>query len=902
MPIDSSDPSRPDPDALLDEARKAGRGRLKVFLGAFPGVGKTYAMLEEAIAKKRAGMDVVVGLVETHGREETAILLKDLEVLPRRPVAYRGQALTELDLDALLARRPALALIDEFAHTNAPGSRHLKRWQDVMEVVDAGIDVVTTLNIQHIESLNDVVARITGIRVQETIPDEIFRRADAIELIDLTPETLIERMQAGKVYVPQQVGRALENFFTKGNLTALRELALRAAASRVDDEMMAWMRSHAVRGPWPTQERLLVCINESNVAKALIRAAKRMADRTRIPWIAVTVVTPKHEALGIDRISATREALTLAESLGGETATLRVESDAANEILAYARRRNVTHIVIGRARRRPLFDWFRESVADKLLRTARDFEITIVAAHPRVERRRALARAARPLSWRAYGAAMLSAVLSTLVAWPVFFWSEGIVGALSVIYLVGILIVGARYGLRPSLLAGVISFLLYNFLFTEPHYTLYVSSSAELAALLVFLLGAIFTGSLAGRLKAQVETMRAAQRRTEQLYDFGRKISAATKADDVLWAAAAHLAATLDGRSLILMPDATGRLAQVQGYPSIEEDIDARAEAAARWAFEKNEPAGTGTATLPAADWLFVPMTTAKATLGVVGVQFRDARRSTDPEILQLLSAVEDQIAIAVERLSLASELEKSRVKAEGERLRTALLASVSHDLRTPLVTIIGGLTAISEDGPRLSPVNLQALGQEALGEARRLDRYVQNLLDMTRLGYGALAPHFAIVDLREIVGRARADLARSLSRHRIAVDIPKDLPRLNVDPVLIGQALVNVLENACKYAPIDSTIRIEARSAGDFVALAIRDEGPGIPAADREKIFDLFYRVARGDNQPAGTGLGLAIVKGLVEAHGGAVRALANEGGAGTKIEIDLPIAETRPEIESGE
>lgn len=849
-------------------------------------MGKTYAMLQEAAARRAQGADVVVGIVETHGRAETEALLTGLEMLPRKALDYRGQRLDELDLDALLLRRPQLALIDELAHSNVPGSRHVKRWQDVIEVLDAGIDVTTALNIQHIESLNDAVARISGVRVQETVPDAIVARADEIELIDLPPEELIKRLHEGKVYRAGTVGRALDNFFTRPNLTALRELALRTAASRVDAEMLSLMRQGAVEGPWPTQERLLVCINETPLAKSLVRAGKRMAERSGIAWIVATVVTPRHEALPDTARRLTTEAMQLAEALGAETATLSVESGIATELVAFARARNVTRLLVGRPRPRGLFGLGREAVADSLLDAASDFEITIISGDA--------GRAPGPqwpklsLSWQAALAGLGGALLATLIAWGIDNVQIVDAGTLSVVYLVVVLAVGARYGLVPALATSIVSFLAYNFFFTEPRLSFAVAQPESILAIIIFLIGALFTGTLAGRLRQQLMSLRTSQRRTEMLYDFAKRIADKSDLDDVLYAGAYHIAATLNCRSLILLPDSSGVLQQMQGYPSIEEELDPRAAAAARWAFEHNEAAGAGTATLPTSAWMFVPLAAA-TPLGVVGLQFADARRGADPEIRRLLQAVEDQVAVAIERTRMATDLQNLRVEAEGEKLRSALLNSLSHDLRTPLVSVIGAFTGLEGDLPK---ADRDALVETGLDEARRLDRYVQNLLNMTRLEYGALQPRRTIVDLRELVGTARADLRRGLEGHELALDLPADLPRIDADPVLIGQALANVLENAAKYAPPGSTIRIAAHAAGSSVILAVSDEGPGIPAAEREKVFDLFYRVTEGDRRPTGTGLGLAIVRGFVEAHGGRVRALAGPGGRGTSIELELPVA----------
>lgn len=845
-------------------------------------------MLQEAAARAKQGVDVVVGLVETHGRAETEALMTGLDILPRRPFDYRGQTLDEFDLDALLARKPQLALIDELAHTNVPGSRHVKRWQDVVEVLDAGIDVTTALNIQHIESLNDAVARISGVRVQETVPDEIVARADEIELIDLPAEELIARLREGKVYRAGTVGRALDNFFTRPNLTALRELALRTAASRVDAQMLSLMQQGAVKGPWPTQERILVCINESSAAKSLVRAGKRMAERADIPWIAVTVVTPKHEALPPEARRLTTEALQLAEALGAEAVTLHADSGVAAELIAFARARNATRLVIGRPRARGWFGYGREAVADSLLDAATDFEVTVVAAEATPPNRRPLQWPTATVGVRPVLEGIGGAALATLVALPIDYLQLVSPPSLVVIYMVAVLFVGARYGLLPALITSVICFLAHNFFYTAPRYSFTIQSAEDVVGIILFLMGALFTGTLAGRLRQQVATMRASQKRTEMLYDFAKRIAAKSDLDDVLYAGAFHIASTLNCRSLILMPGASGQLEQVQGYPTIEEELDPRAAAAARWALEKNEPAGAGTTTLPTSQWMFVPLAAA-TPLGVVGIQFADPRRGADPELRRLLQAVEDQVAVAVERTRMATDLQALRIEAEGERLRTALLNSLSHDLRTPLVSVIGALSGLESDLP---DADRKALASSGLDEARRLDRYVQNLLNMTRLEYGALKPKRSHVDLREIIGSARADLKTTLGAHRLLVDLPDDLPGVDADPVLIGQALTNVLENSAKYAPPASTVRIGARSSSGVVTLTVSDEGPGIPEAEREKVFDLFYRVGEGDRRPTGTGLGLAIVRGFVEAHGGRVRALAGPSGRGTTIELDLPVS----------
>ena len=907
-----TDTARPAPERFLAEANaeaKAGagagaaggapgRGRLKIFLGAAPGVGKTYAMLDEAVARARAGTDVMVALAETHGRQATAALLAQLDEIPRRVIPYRDRLLDEMDLDRLLARRPRLALIDELAHTNVPGARHPKRWQDVDEVLAAGIDVYSTLNIQHIESLNDVVARITGVRVQETVPDTVLQMADEIKLIDLPPEDLIQRMRDEKVYIPTEAGRALNNFFSRPNLTALRELALRTAAIRVDADMLA-LRP----GQGPSQDRLMVCLDDPATAKGLVRAGRRMTDRARIPWIVATVVTPAIEARGPAAMGAMTDALQLAERLGAVTRILRAEGDVAGTFLEAARQLNATRIIIARNAPRgalaQLAAMARPRPTQRLLARARGFEVTVLDPAPD----RPTPSIAAPATSRRWGEIgrdrlgflappAIATAVATLVAWPL--WHVLPLASLAVIYLVGVLAVAVRSGTAAAILASGLGFLSYNFFFTEPFFSLRVGAEQSVVALMVFTVSALFTGSLAGRLKRQIEIMRVTQARTETLYDFARKIASATTTDDVLWAAAAHIAHTLECHSLILMPGPSGTLDQVQGFPAIEENFDPHSQAAALWAFQKNQPAGRDTDTLSASDWMFVPLATQDAPMGVVALRFLDPARRLDPETRRLLAAVEDQIAVAVERIAVESDLERARLVSETERLRAALLNSVSHDLRTPLVTVIGALSAMSSDA--LPPARNGELVAEALNEARRLDRFVGNLLSMTRLGHGALVPRRETVAVAELIGRARADLARALAPFRVVVDVAQDTPPVMADPVLIGQALVNLLENATKYAPEGSTIRIIAGPVPEGTSLIISDEGPGISREERERVFDIFHRAVQGDGQPAGTGLGLAIVKGMVEANEGSVAVVDPPGGTGAAIRVILPAA--APEV----
>lgn len=879
--------TRPSPDALLTLAAREGRGRLKLFLGAAPGVGKTWAMLDEAHRKHSEGVDVLAALIETHGRAETQAKLAGLPQLPRKAVIYQTRALTEMDIDALLERRPQLALIDELAHTNAPGARHEKRWQDVEEVLAAGIDVCTTLNIQHIETLNETVARITGVRVRETVPDSVMDMADEIELVDLTPDELLERLKQGKVYPADQAARALGSFFVKGNLTALREMAMRAAADRVDAQLREHMATNAIAGPWPTQERILVCINESPAAREAIRVAKRSADRARTDWIALNVTSTQTEQLSEadkDRLATT---LRLAERLGAELATLEAERDVAEAILALARDRNVRRIVIGRPRIRPF--WARmtsEDVAGDLLRLAGSYEVT-VASEP--DEKLSKFSLSFPRFSRAK-AGWIEALLAITVASVGARAAEWLfpVASLSLIFMTAVIVVASRRGMGPSALASVLGFLSYDFFFVDPRLTFTITDRSEVLTLLLFFAASLVTGNLAARLRARVKAQAAIAERTNKLYDFSRRVASAATADDVIWASVSHVATTLRCDTVLLLPR-EGELTVVGGFPP-EDQLEVRDQSAAQFAWNKGEPAGHGSDTLPTAHWLFLPVDSAERRLGVLGIAFTDDRTVARTD-RRLLDALIDQIALALERMRLTEDLAANQLATETERLRTALLNSVSHDLRTPLVTIIGAAGSLA-DTPDLPAAARHDLAENIREEGERLDRYVQNLLDMTRLGHGALKPRLAPLDLAELIGSARQRMRGVLHAHKLQVDLPNALPLMLADAVLLEQVLVNILDNAAKYAPPGGEIVVSAQAVGARVDLAITDHGPGIPAADLGRVFDMFYRVAGGDRQRAGTGLGLAICKGLIESMDGTIRAETGwPDGSGTRIIISLPL-----------
>jgi two-component system sensor histidine kinase KdpD len=891
--------SRPSPDALLAEVQREGRGRLKVFLGAAPGVGKTYAMLEAAHERMRERVDVAAGVVETHGRRETQVLLNGLEVLPQLAVEYRGRSFREMDLDGLLKRRPQLALVDELAHTNVPGARHVKRWQDVEELLAAGIDVYATLNIQHLESLNDVVEQISGIKVRETLPDSVLSSANEIELIDLPPDDLIKRLREGKVYVPEQARRAIHNFFSPGNLTALREMALRHAAERVDRQMVDYMRAHAIPGPWPARERIVVCVDESVDSERVVRVAARSAERRGATWVAVTVESSRTYAQTEEEKDRISKALRLASQLGGETAILQGE-DVVATVLTYARERNATHIVAGRARKHSWFRRLGPSVTDRLVAKASEFNVLVVGGEdedkpqPRPKARKPLVRK----DWLNYLFALFATAVATGLGLLIALWLP--VANIAVAYLLAVLVVAIQSGLRAAILASFASFLALNFFFVDPRWTFSIANTRHLLTIVFFLIAAVIVSNLASRSRAQVEALRQSARRTANLYDFSSRSTAAATLDDVLWAVVHHVASTINGKSLVLMPGSHG-LEIAAGYPP-EDTLDEKSAAAAEWAWSHGQLAGLGSATLPVADWLFLPMSTARGPVGVLGVQMPEQADLPSPEQARLLETLAEQAAAAIERTTLVADIEAARVAAEREQLRSTLLSSLSHDLRTPLVSILGASSSLVNDEDKLDADARRDLAQTIQDEAERLNRFVQNLLDMTRLSAGGLKPRIDWADLRNIVGAAVERAHRLARQHRIRVDIDPQMPLLCVDAVLIEQVFFNLLDNACKYAPAGSTITVWARKMPNDIAIEVCDQGSGIAREDRERVFDMFYRTQSSDTKGAGTGLGLAICRGIVEAHRGIIHIDAGLHGAGTCVIIRLPPADFAPQVPADE
>jgi len=886
---------RPSPEALLEAARREESrvGKLRIFVGAAPGVGKTYSMLETARARKKDGYDIVIGAVETHGRKETEALLEGLEAVPYRQVEYKGRTLEEMDLDAIISRRPQIVLVDELAHTNAPGSRHPKRYLDVEEILNCGIDVYTTVNIQHIESLNDVVAQITRVRVRETVPDAIFDRAASVELVDLTPEDLIQRLKDGKVYIPQQAERALEHFFSPANLTALRELALRRTAERVDEQLLTEMQAKAIPGPWAAGERVLVCISEDPRAAGLVRATRRIADRLHAPWMAIYVETARSARLSNEQRDRIADTLRLAISLGAETITIPGGSRRiADDVLTYARENNITQIVIGKSTRSRFFEILHGSVVHDLVRHAGSISVHIIAGEDvegdplgkKTVRTAAVHEAFDP---RPYLFSLVAVAISLAVGEAIepFFGIENV----DLVFLTGIVAVAARFGLWPSLLASVAASLCYNFFFLPPLYTFTIADPTNVLAFFFFIVMAVIVSNVAARVRTQAVTAMARARTTESLYAFSRKLTGVGTLDDVLWATAYQTALMLKVRVVLLLPK-DGSIAVAAGYPP-EDVLDEADLAAAKWAWQNNRPAGRGSDTLPGAKRLFLPMRTGRGAIGIVGIDSDKTGPLLTPDERRLLDALIDQSALAVERVHLVEDMDQVKRTVETDRLRSALLTSISHDLKTPLAAVLGAAGTLRDLSSKLSDSEKVDLLATIIDESERLNRFIANLLDMTKLESGAIIPNTAQYDLREIVGSALRRADKILSSHRVELQLDADLPMLKLDAVLFEQALFNLLDNAAKYAPPGSTVWMRGWRDKDSVVLEILDEGSGIPPDDLEHIFDKFYRVQKGDQVRPGTGLGLAISRGFVEAMNGTIVAANRSDRAGAIFTIRLPI-----------
>ena len=879
---------RPSPDALLESAEREERGKLRIFLGAAPGVGKTYEMLLAGRARKAEGLDVVIGVVETHGRKETESLVQGFEVIARASLSYKGRTLQEMDLDAILARKPELVLVDELAHTNAPGSRHPKRYLDIEELLAAGIDVYTTVNIQHVESLNDVVAQITRIRVRETVPDSIIDRADDIEVIDLTPGDLIERLKQGKVYLPKTAKSAIENYFSPGNLTALRELALRRTAQRVDEQLVRHMQEHAIAGPWAAGDRVLVCIDEATRSPALIRYGRRLAERLRAPWTVVTVETARSARFSEAERDRIAIAMRLAETLGAETMTLP-GGGVAEEAMRFAREHNVTHIVIGRSDKSRWREWLEGSATHDLIRIAGDVSVHVISGHEKTPSEpKGSVQVAGGVEFSVTPYIASFAITAVALGCGLVLHRLLDVENIGIVFLMGVLTSALWYGLTPAIFTSIVGALAFNFFFLPPIYTFTIADPESIVSFVFFLIVAGIASNLTARVRGQALAARQRARMTEDLYLFSKKLAGTATLDDVLWATAFQIASMLKVRVVLLLPE-SGTITVKAGYPP-EDTLDQADIAAAKWAWQNDRPAGRGADTLPGAKRLFMPLRTARGAIGVVGIDDDRQGPLLTPERRRLIDALTDQAALAIERVNLVEDLDNAKLAAEADRLRSALLTSISHDLKTPLASIMGAADTLREFADALEQPAKEDLLATILDESERLNRFIANLLDMTKLESGAIEPNFGMHELDDIVGAALSRARKILAHHRVDVDLPSDLPMVRVDPVVFEQVLFNLFDNAGKYAEPNTTIRIQAFSDERAVTLQILDEGPGIAKEDLERVFGKFTRARKGDSVRAGTGLGLAICRGFVEAMGGRIAAGTRTDRTGAVFTIRMP------------
>jgi two-component system sensor histidine kinase KdpD len=894
---------RPDPDQLLsriqNEESTRTRGKLKIFMGYAAGVGKTYAMLEAGHQRLAEGLDVVVGYAETHGRAETDALLRGMQIVPRKTVEYRGAQLTDMDVDAILERKPGLVLIDELAHTNTPGMRHPKRFLDVEEILDRGISVYATLNIQHLESLNDVVFQITGIKVHETVPDRVVEAADEIELIDLSPDELLTRLKDGKVYIPEQAARAIHQFFRKGNLTALREISLRRAADRVDEQMLDYMETKSIQGPWATKERVMVAVSAHPLSERLVRAGKRMADNLGGEWYAVYIETPDrihHAAKYSDRIQRT---LHLAEELGAHVLTITGRT-VPEAVLTFAREHNITKIIVGKPLRPRWLESLRGSIVDEIIRGSGPIDVHVMSdaagpiPHPSENR----SRPHRP--YRRYAYSTLLVAAATIASYPI----QGMIHPtnLVMIYLAAVVVAALYWGRGPSMLASLLSVLAFDFFFVQPKLTFTVTDTQFLLTFLGLLIVGTIISNLTAQVHDQLEALQQREAQTSTLYSLSRDLTTAVGLDAVLQTVINHIGETICRDTVILLPKGEGLETRAASEGFI---LDVDEEAVALWAYQHGQPAGRGTSTLPAASVRYLPLKTTHGTVGVLGAKPTSHGDLLAPEQRQFLDAYANLAALAVERAQLDEQASQAQVLRATEKLQTALLNSISHDLRTPLASISGALDSLAEaeqDGEHRiqldRPARLELL-ENAREQARRLNRLVGNLLEMTRLEAGAIKLNRMESDIQDIVGAAVASMKDHLAIHPICIEAPETLPSVQVDFVLIEQVLVNLLDNAAKFSPPETPIDIIARRSGAAVEITVRDQGPGIPADDRTKVFDKFYRVNRRDGI-GGTGLGLSICKGIIEAHGGRIW-VSDFPPGGTQVSFILPIDTTQAPAENG-
>ncbi|MBF0102504.1 MAG: sensor histidine kinase KdpD [Desulfobacterales bacterium] len=889
--------TRPNPDLLLEQVQKEEernrRGKLKIFFGAAPGVGKTYAMLAAARQKRSEGLDIVVGIAETHGREDTAVLLESMEVIERQRIEYHGTILSELNIDAALVRKPALILVDELAHTNAPGSRHKKRWQDVFELLTAGINVYTTLNVQHLESLNDIVAQITGIVVRETLPDSVLDRADEIELIDLPPEELLIRLKEGKVYVTELAEQARKHFFRKGNLLALRELALLRAAQRVDEQMQHYRRVKGVKDVWPAAERIMVCVGTNPRSIRLIRAAKRMAAGLRAEWIVVTIEAPSKVKPSESDFIKLSEHMRLAESLGAETVTLSGHK-ASEEILNYARSRNVTKIIVGKPTHPRWKDKIFGSLLDEIVRGSGDIDVYAITGDS-IEPVQNIASKHAMRTWhkRDWLLSIVSVVICTNFAILIFPYATLV--DVAMMYLLEIVFIASfTNSKRASLLATLLSVAAFDFFFVPPYLTFAVSNAKYIFTFGVMFIIAFVTSRLTLRVREQANAARQREKRTAALYKLSRELARERKLDRLCAATIKHITDVFLCESIILLSNEKGRL-MLRLADDKPFSLDEREFGVAQWACDHNQRAGMGTDTLPGAKALYLPLIGSSKTVGVVGILPSQLGNTLNQEQIHVLESFANQAATAIERAILAKEAHHAFLKAETETLRNTLLCSLSHDLRTPLAAITGAATTLLEKDVILDISNQKELIQTIFEEAEHLTQLIKNVLYMTRLESDVIKVKKEWQSLEEIVGVVLNRFSEKLRHRHLTINLPENLPLIPFDPLLIEQTLMNLIDNILKYTPQDTPIAISAMVQENEVTVEFADWGPGILLGAEEKIFEKFVR---NSSVSGGMGLGLTICRSIIDAHGGRIWA-ENRYDGGAVFRFTLPICGQPPQFE---
>ncbi len=876
---------RPDPDQLLaqirEEEAQAKRGRLKIFFGASAGVGKTYAMLAAAQTAQQQHIDVLIGVIETHGRAETQALTKGLDVLPLKQVIDKNRTLTEFDLDAALLRKPQLILIDELAHSNIIGSRHPKRWQDVEELLSAGIDVWSTMNVQHLESLNDIVGGITGIRVWETVPDHVFDTADEVIIVDLPPDDLLQRLKEGKVYLPHQAERAVQNFFRKGNLIALRELALRRTADRVDSEMLQYRTSSAVKPVWGTRDSLLACVGPHEQGEKTVRSTARLAAQLNVPWHAVYVETSALQRLPETKRRRILATLKLAQEMGAQISTLAGQ-DVAEALVKYARQHNLSKVVMGRDDH-PHRRFWKGILADRIGALGTDLDVIQVslATSPRTQTEPRSTKTETPVMWRSYiWSAALCAVM-TLAALPLAQVLEQ--ANIVMLFLLAVVAVAVRFGRGPAILAAFLSVAAFDFFFVAPRYSFAFADIQYLVTFSVMLVVALVIGQMTAGLTYQARVAQKREDRMRALYEMSRLLSAALMTEQVADISARFLSDEFGARSALLVADDNNKLLP----PMVTGDAPQVDVAIAQWSFDKTEPAGYGTDTLPSSSTLYLPLSAPMRVRGVLAVQPRDTSRLVVPEQRRLLDTCASLLAISLERIHYINVAQDTTVQMESERLRNSLLSAISHDLRTPLSVMVGLAEALKLTKPPLAGEAAEiatAVGESAL----RMNTLVNNLLDMARLESGKVILNRQWQPIEEVVGSALRAIQPILDKHSVKVAMDDDLPPVHIDAVLIERVLINLIENAVKYTPQGTTINLGATATPDNIELWVADEGPGLPHGHEEAIFSKFMRGKKESSIP-GVGLGLAICRAIAKAHGGSILGVTRpEGGA--RFTLRLP------------